>query len=119
VATDVAALARSVFCVGYSGSELGSIPLAELRAFGPGGIIMFAPNVGAAAHLRASIRALRANSMLPPLIAVDQEGGRVARIADPALVAPLPSAMAATWLAWGSASTSRRVPIWRSNRTTR
>lgn len=94
MATDVAALARSVFCVGYSGSELGSIPLAELRAFGPGGIIMFAPNVGAAAHLRASIRALRANSMLPPLIAVDQEGGRVARIADPALVAPLPSAMA-------------------------
>jgi beta-N-acetylhexosaminidase len=94
VATDVAALARSVFCVGYPGTDPASIPLDDLRAFGPGAIILFARNVAGATELRDSIRVLRACSALPPLIAIDQEGGRVARITDPALVAQLPSAMA-------------------------
>ncbi len=56
--------------------------------------MLFGRNVGAADDLRALIAALRAGADPPPLVAVDQEGGRVARITDPALVVQLPSAMA-------------------------
>jgi beta-N-acetylhexosaminidase len=93
-AAQVAALARGVFCVGFAGTDPASIPLAELRAFAPGGLILFGRNVGSAADLRASIAALRTCGDIAPLIAVDQEGGRVARITDPALVAQVPAAMA-------------------------
>ncbi len=68
-------------------------PLAELRAFAPGAVILFARNTGPADALRALVAELRALTPLPPLIAVDQEGGRVARIGD--AVAQLPAAMAA------------------------
>jgi beta-N-acetylhexosaminidase len=91
---DIGALARSIFCVGFGGADVGSIPLEALRTFGPGGIILFGRNIGGAGELRAVIAALRACGEIAPLIAVDQEGGRVARITDAAIVAQLPSAMA-------------------------
>jgi beta-N-acetylhexosaminidase len=100
---ELAALARSIFCVGFPGADVADVPLAALQAFAPGGVILFAHNVGSAAGLRASIAALRACGDVAPLIAIDQEGGRVARISDPALVAQLPPAMA---LAAGSDETA-------------
>ena len=63
-----------------------------MRAFAPGAIVLFGRNVGAPDALRALIAELRAIEEPAPLIAVDQEGGRVARIGAP--VAQLPSAMA-------------------------
>jgi beta-N-acetylhexosaminidase len=89
---NVAALARSVFAVGFDGSRAGDAPLAELRAFAPGAVVLFGRNAGAPDELRELIAELRAGAVPPPLIAVDQEGGRVARIGAP--VAQLPSAMA-------------------------
>lgn len=90
---DLLALARSVVCVGFSGARVADAPLDALRAFAPGGVILFARNVGSADETRELIAALRTLSAVPPLIAVDQEGGRVARFgAD--LVAELPAAMA-------------------------
>jgi len=94
MATDIRALARGILCVGFPGTRVGELPLDELRELGPGGVILFARNVGAADDLRASIAALRTCGEIAPLVAIDQEGGRVARITDPALVAQLPSAMA-------------------------
>ncbi len=94
MAAELAALARSIFCVGFSGTTAAAMPLAALHAFAPGGVILFARNVGTASELRAAIAALRACGDIAPLIAIDQEGGRVARITDPALVAQLPAAMA-------------------------
>jgi beta-N-acetylhexosaminidase len=88
----VAALARSIIAVGFKGATSVTAPLADLRAFGPGALILFGRNVGSAEELRELVTALRAIDDLPPLIAVDQEGGRVARIGDP--VAQLPAAMA-------------------------
>jgi beta-N-acetylhexosaminidase len=88
----VAALARSIIAVGFEGATSGTAPLAELRAFGPGAVMLFGRNTGPAAALRELVADLRAIDDLPPLIAVDQEGGRVARIGDP--VAQLPAAMA-------------------------
>ena len=89
---DLAALARSVIAVGFTGGSVADAPLAELRAFGPGACLLFARNVAAPADLRALIAELRTIGDVPPLIAVDQEGGRVARIGPP--VAAVPSAMA-------------------------
>jgi beta-N-acetylhexosaminidase len=88
-----AALARGVIAVGFTGSTPGDAPLEALRAFGPGGVILFARNVGTADELRALVGALRATGTPAPLVTIDQEGGRVARISGEGVV-PLPSAMA-------------------------
>jgi len=92
VPPELAALARSVFAVGFTGATAESAPLAALRDFGPGGLVLFARNVGDAEALRPLVAALRALDDPPPLVAVDQEGGRVARIGPP--VAPWPAMMA-------------------------
>ncbi len=80
---ELAALARSVFAVGFPGTTPADAPLAALRDFAPGAAILFARNVGSETQLRALIGELRALGEPPPLIAVDQEGGRVARIGAP------------------------------------
>jgi len=89
---DPAVLARGVIGVGFEGADPSTAPLAALRAFGPGGIILFGRNVGDAGALRALVAALRELGDPPPLVTIDQEGGRVARISDG--VVALPSAMA-------------------------
>ncbi len=92
VAADLAALARGVIGVGFTGDGVPAAPLDALRAFAPGALILFARNVGAPDELRALIAALREGASPSPLILVDQEGGRVERIREG--VAALPSAMA-------------------------
>ncbi len=89
---NVAALARSIVAVGFDATRAGDAPLDELRDFAPGAVVLFARNVGEPEALRELIAALRALALPAPLIAVDQEGGRVARIGAP--VAALPAAMA-------------------------
>jgi beta-N-acetylhexosaminidase len=91
--SELLALARSVFCVGFPGACIADAPLDELCAFGPGAIVLFAHNVGALGETRALIAELRALAPLAPLIAVDQEGGRVARFGAE-FVAELPAPMA-------------------------
>jgi len=81
-----------VICVGFDGASAASAPIDALRAFGPGAVILFGRNAGSAEQTRELVAALRGISELAPLIAVDQEGGRVERLHDG--VAPLPSAMA-------------------------
>ena len=92
VPTDPFALARGVMAVGFTGARADDAPLDALRAFGPGGITLFARNVGTTDELRELLAALRGLGSPSPLIAVDQEGGRVERVR--AGVAALPSAMA-------------------------
>jgi beta-N-acetylhexosaminidase len=95
VALDLNALARGVIAVGLSGTtpaRASTSSVEELRAFAPGAMILFARNVGTTAELRELIVALRALGNPPPLVTIDQEGGRVARIGEG--VAQLPSAMA-------------------------
>ncbi len=57
--------------------------LAEIK---PGGVIFLGPNIGTPDQIRAYTQAIhRSDAGLPPLIAVDQEGGPVTRIpGDPA-----------------------------------
>lgn len=89
---NTADLARSIIAVGFEGNTAGYAPLEELRAFAPGGVILFGRNVGPPDALKALVAELRGIETLAPLIAVDQEGGRVARLGAP--IAQLPSAMA-------------------------
>ncbi len=89
---DPLALARGVIGIGFPGSTVEDAPLDALRDFEPAAFILFARNVGTTDDVRALVAALRAIGAPPPLIAVDQEGGRVERLQHG--VAQLPAAMA-------------------------
>jgi beta-N-acetylhexosaminidase len=75
-------LAARVLCIGFRGACAADAPLAELAALAPAGVILFARNVIDAASTRALVEAAVAalDASLPPLVAIDQEGGRVARL---------------------------------------
>lgn len=81
-----------MIAVGFDGACVDDAPLDELRALAPGALVLFGRNIGMPQQLRELVAALRVLASPAPLIAVDQEGGRVARIGEP--VAQLPSAMA-------------------------
>jgi beta-N-acetylhexosaminidase len=89
---DVRALAAGVISVGFDGHEVPTSILAARPFFG--GFVLFGRNVRSLGQTRALTDALRAGFPpdLPPIIAIDQEGGRVARIRDG--VEEIPSMMA-------------------------
>ena len=89
-------LARRVMCGqlvigGFQGKELPPTFARASAAGERGGAILFARNLTGdplqAAELNAQLLAA-APADLPPLLAVDQEGGRVARFREPLLVLP-------------------------------
>jgi beta-N-acetylhexosaminidase len=82
---DLARLAGAALCVGFTGEHASDALLAELRELGPCGVVIFARNVTsleATRELVASIARTLADGCdgLDPLVCVDQEGGRVARL---------------------------------------
>jgi beta-N-acetylhexosaminidase len=83
-----------LFMVGFAGTEMTPELTAWLARYGWGGVIIFGRNVESPAQLLALTQGLRAavqaRSHLPLLVAVDQEGGRVARLKPP--FTPFPSA---------------------------
>jgi beta-N-acetylhexosaminidase len=83
-ARDLAALAGAALCIGFSGEGAEDAPLAELVELGPCGVVLFARNVTTRDATRALVDAIGeafANAgMDEPLVCVDQEGGRVARL---------------------------------------
>jgi beta-N-acetylhexosaminidase len=76
-----------LFMVGFEGTEVTPELDAWLATYGWGGLIIFGRNVVTPAQLLALTQgvqaAARARGRTPPLIAVDQEGGRVARLKAP------------------------------------
>jgi beta-N-acetylhexosaminidase len=76
-----------LFMVGFEGTEVTSELAAWMATYSWGGMIIFGRNVASPAQLRALTQGLQATvggcSHLPLLIAVDQEGGRVARLKGP------------------------------------
>ncbi len=69
--------------VGIAGPALDAAEAALLRRYRPAGVILFARNVHDPGQLLALTASLRA--VLPPhaVLAIDQEGGRVARLRPP------------------------------------
>lgn len=85
--TELEALARGVILTGVHDDT----PSADIAGFA--GVLLFARNGESVATVRALIDALgAARPDLPSIVAIDQEGGRVARVREG--VAPMPSAMA-------------------------
>lgn len=83
--------------IGMRGKEARGAVLQEISAFRPGGVILFAVNLGDAEQIRQlnaglQTHAIRTNG-IPLLISTDQESGRVLRI-GPDGVDQFPSAMA-------------------------
>src|SRR5580692_6249452 len=75
---------------GFYGTELPASYASALRAGERGGAVLFKRNLtDDLADVAELNRALRdASGELPPLLAVDQEGGRVARLGSPVLALP-------------------------------
>jgi beta-N-acetylhexosaminidase len=87
--TETEAQARGVIAAGFDGQRFD----ASLPRFGA--YVLFARNVSSISQVRSLSEALRAHGEpagFPALIAIDQEGGRVARLRDG--VEPMPSMMA-------------------------
>ena len=79
---DLASLAGRVLCTGFPGDRVDDAVREELRALAPGALAIFARNVSDAVGTRALVSAMRAaaGGDVAPLVCVDQEGGRVARV---------------------------------------
>jgi beta-N-acetylhexosaminidase len=78
-------LAGGLFIVGFDGISVGPGLAETIARWRPGGFILFRRNIGTpeqVARLCADLRALYPEDD-PPLISVDQEGGRVARLRTP------------------------------------
>jgi len=69
--------------VGIAGLALDPAEVVLIRSLPPAGVILFARNVQDPKQLRGLTDALRAVLPAGALVAVDQEGGRVARLRPP------------------------------------
>ena len=68
--------------VGFAGRDLDASARRLLITVQPGGVVLFARNVGTAGELRRLGQALRTELTYRPLVAIDQEHGRVNRLRD-------------------------------------
>jgi len=95
--TELERLAGSVLCVGFPGDAPDADALAELRSLAPGGVILFDRNVSTPERTRVLVDAVcEALGDAPrPVVAIDQEGGRVMRLRRGATQAPSAMAVAA------------------------
>jgi beta-N-acetylhexosaminidase len=86
-----------VFMVGIPGPGLDDGTEALIRDYSLGGVILFSRNIKDPAQLATLCRDLQAKAMAchgrPLILAVDQEGGRVARLKEPFTVFPGNSAI--------------------------
>ncbi len=82
--------AARMFMLPLSGTSLTTDEESWLRELKPGGVILVGHNFGTPSDVRALVAAIHdTNPDLPPLVALDQEGGIVTRIVDdPAPDAP-------------------------------
>ncbi len=95
--TDLQRLARGAIVVGFDGHRLSSELAERLRENAFAGYILFARNVASFPQVRELTDALRALHDGPaPIVAIDQEGGRVARLREGAQTIPPMMALGAT-----------------------
>lgn len=85
----------SLLVLGIAGPELTCEEAALFRKLQPAGYILFTRNISTAEQTRKLTDDLRGLSYDTPIIAIDQEGGRVTRTKDIAPAAPSAPALAA------------------------
>jgi beta-N-acetylhexosaminidase len=77
--------------VAIPGTVPDSTNLALVRQ-GVGGMLLFGPNVESADQVRQLIEGLQAEAAIPLIVAVDEEPGRIARLAGAGILPATPSA---------------------------
>lgn len=101
---NVRELAAGTICCGIDGRDLTEGVRTSLAELQPAGIILFARNVRSLEQTRALTDQIRAlYPELPPLLGIDQEGGRVMRVREGVVEIPSMMALGATAnvsLAW-------------------
>jgi beta-N-acetylhexosaminidase len=85
----------SLLVLGIAGPELSAAEAALFKKLQPAGYILFTRNIETAEQTRKLTDDLRDLSSETPIIAIDQEGGRVTRTAKIAPVSPSAPALAA------------------------
>jgi beta-N-acetylhexosaminidase len=73
-------MAANLLGLGITGATLTSLEREVLREANPYAIILFSRNVESASQLRELTAEIKAIASTPPLIMIDQEGGRVDRL---------------------------------------
>ncbi len=81
--------AASLLCVGFHGTT-PSAEVLELVRRGVSGVILFSRNLESAEQVAELTAALKRAAGRPLLVAIDQEGGRVARLRAPQGFTELP-----------------------------
>jgi beta-N-acetylhexosaminidase len=76
--------------IGLPGPQVDASVRELLQTIQPGGVLLEKQNIESAEQLVELTSTVRSLSQVPPLIAIDEEGGRVDRLKD--ILAPLPSA---------------------------
>src|SRR6185295_14772110 len=76
--------------IGVPGVSLDLITRGMLETIQPGGIFLKGQNIESAGQVTELTSSIRSILQVPPLVAVDQEGGRVDRLK--AIYTPMPSA---------------------------
>jgi beta-N-acetylhexosaminidase len=76
--------AAQLFMVNLPGPALDRSSRAFLEEFRPGGVVLFKRNVRSPGQLRSLVAAIHdCGAGVPPLVAIDHEGGRVDRLPPP------------------------------------
>ena len=76
--------------IGIPGTQIDGVTREILEMIQPGGVLLAGRNIESAQQVVELTSALRSILKVPPLIAVDQEGGRVDRLKT--IYSPMPSA---------------------------
>ena len=83
---------HDLFGIGLNGKSLTPLERKILHDSSPYGVVLFGRNIGDADQLRSLIAEIKSTAKTPPLIMMDQEGGRVDRLRH--LIPGIPSAEA-------------------------
>lgn len=72
-----------LFIWGFDGTRVTRDLRRSLNQFPPAGVILFRRNIESPRQLQSLTARLRVSTDEPPLVGIDQEGGRVARLPEP------------------------------------
>jgi beta-N-acetylhexosaminidase len=87
---DFRKLASGCLMIGLPGPEIDSATAERVRSLDPAGVILFARNLIEFVQTRELLDSFRRLVERPPLMAIDQEGGRVSRLES--WIGPTPTA---------------------------
>jgi len=105
---NLAATCGKLIMGGFPGTSLPPHLARALHEGRRGGVILFRPNLeGGPAQIASLTRAVWRQSPDAPLIGIDQEGGRVARLRGPWLAVP----PMATVASWGNVDLAHRIAM--------